>query len=98
MTRLASYQGAEARELDFISKPSRRRGGTSQSNSRDAKIQSHLWVRTPNLGATEKENEMTIETNKARAAETSPHHVVLKMLIVSTFATAAALALAAALN
>jgi len=52
----------------------------------------------PNVGTTYKENDMTIETNKARAAETSPHHVVLKMLIVSTFASAAALALAAALN
>lgn len=52
----------------------------------------------PNVGATAKENDMTIDTNKARAAETSPHHVVLKMLIVSTFSTAAALALAAALN
>lgn len=52
----------------------------------------------PNVGTTDKENEMTIETNKARAAETSPHHVVLKMLIISTFSSAAALALAAALN
>ena len=52
----------------------------------------------PNVGATDEEIDMTIETNKARAAETSPHHVVLKMLIVSTFASAAALALAAALN
>ncbi|MEO0978932.1 MAG: hypothetical protein AAFY24_16815 [Pseudomonadota bacterium] len=52
----------------------------------------------PNVGATAKEIDMTIDTNKARAAETSPHHVVLKMLIVSTFSTAAALALAAALN
>ncbi|MET1411241.1 hypothetical protein ABVF61_03180 [Roseibium sp. HPY-6] len=41
---------------------------------------------------------MTIETNKARAGETSPHHAVLKMLIVSTFLTAAALAVTAALH
>lgn len=41
---------------------------------------------------------MTIETNKARAGETTQHHVVLKMLIASTFLTAMALALAAALS
>ncbi|QFT31324.1 hypothetical protein K1718_11340 [Roseibium porphyridii] len=35
---------------------------------------------------------MTIETDKARAAETSPHHVVLKMLLVSTLLAAASLA------
>lgn len=37
---------------------------------------------------------MTIDTDKARAAETSPHHVVLKMLLVST--TLAAFAMTAA--
>ncbi|WP_305984060.1 hypothetical protein [Roseibium sp. MMSF_3544] len=41
---------------------------------------------------------MTIETNKARAAETSPHHAVLKMLIASTFLAAAAMAITAALH
>lgn len=41
---------------------------------------------------------MTIDTDKVRAAETTPHHVVLKMLIASTFLAAAALALAAILN
>lgn len=35
---------------------------------------------------------MTIETDKVRAAETSPHHVVLKMLLVSTLLAAASLA------
>lgn len=38
---------------------------------------------------------MTFETNKVRGAETTPHHVVLKMLLVSTFLTATALALVA---
>jgi|GEM_PF-3139870 len=41
---------------------------------------------------------MTFDTDKVRSAETTPHHVVLKMLIVSTFVAAAALALAAMLN
>lgn len=41
---------------------------------------------------------MTIDTNKARAAENSPHHIVLKMLIASTFLTAAALAVTAMLH
>jgi len=41
---------------------------------------------------------MTIETDKARAGVTSPHHAVLKMLIASTFLTAMALGLAAALS
>ncbi|WP_298822473.1 hypothetical protein [uncultured Roseibium sp.] len=35
---------------------------------------------------------MSIETDKVRAAETSPHHVVLKMLLVSTLLAAASLA------
>ena len=35
---------------------------------------------------------MLIETDKARAAVNSPHHAVLKMLIVSTSLSAAALA------
>ncbi|MES0882738.1 hypothetical protein [Roseibium sp. SCP14] len=38
---------------------------------------------------------MTFETNKVRAAETTPHHIVLKMLITSTFLAAAALAITA---
>jgi len=41
---------------------------------------------------------MTLETDKARAAETTPHHIVLKMLLASTFLTAAALAATAILN
>jgi hypothetical protein len=43
------------------------------------------------------EKTMTIDTNKVRAAETTPHHVVLKMLVVSTVLATAALALAVAL-
>lgn len=43
------------------------------------------------------EETMTIDTNKVRAAETTPHHVVLKMLVVSTVLAAAALAISAAL-
>jgi len=38
---------------------------------------------------------MTIDTDKARGAETTPHHVVLKMLLVSTCLAAAALAVTA---
>jgi hypothetical protein len=41
---------------------------------------------------------MTIDTDKARAAETAPRHVVLKMLIASTLLAAAALAVTAMLN
>lgn len=41
---------------------------------------------------------MTIDTDKVRAAETTPHHVVLKMLLASTFLTAAALAITAVVN
>ncbi|MEE4011700.1 hypothetical protein V1T76_06555 [Roseibium sp. FZY0029] len=41
---------------------------------------------------------MTIDTDKARAAVTTPHHIVLKMLLVSTFITAAALAIIAVVN
>ena len=41
---------------------------------------------------------MTIETDKARAAENSPHHAVLKMLVVSTFFAAAAMAVTAMLH
>lgn len=41
---------------------------------------------------------MTIDTNKVRSAETTPHHVVLKMLVVSTALAAAALAIAAFLH
>ncbi|GAB2183406.1 hypothetical protein [Roseibium sp. LAB1] len=41
---------------------------------------------------------MTIDTDKVRAAETTPHHIVLKMLLVSTFVAAAALAITALLN
>lgn len=37
---------------------------------------------------------MTFETNNVRGAETTPHHVVLKMLVVSTALAATALALA----
>lgn len=47
---------------------------------------------------TRQEGIMTIETNKVRAAETSPHHIVLKMLIVSTLLAAIAMAVTAALN
>ncbi len=41
---------------------------------------------------------MTIDTDKVRAAETTPHHIVLKMLLVSTFFAAVALAVTALLN
>ena len=41
---------------------------------------------------------MTIETDKARAAETTPNHVVLKMLVASTFLAAAALTITAVLH
>ncbi|CTQ52217.1 hypothetical protein LP7551_00734 [Roseibium album] len=41
---------------------------------------------------------MTFETNKVRAAETTPHHVVLKMLVTSTFLTAVAMAIIAAMH
>ncbi|MHA7777797.1 hypothetical protein [Roseibium sp. M-1] len=41
---------------------------------------------------------MTYDTDKVRSAETTPHHVVLKMLVVSTAVAAAALALAALFN
>ena len=41
---------------------------------------------------------MTIDTDKARAAVTTPHHVVLKMLLVSTFFAAVALAITAVVN
>lgn len=41
---------------------------------------------------------MTIETNKARAAETTPHHAVLKMLVVSTGFAALAMTLTATLT
>ncbi|WP_282449547.1 hypothetical protein [Roseibium sediminicola] len=40
---------------------------------------------------------MRIDTNKVRSAETTPHHIVLKMLVVSTVLAAAALAISAAL-
>ncbi len=41
---------------------------------------------------------MTIDATRARAGETTPHHVVLKMLVTSTFLTAAALAVTALLH
>ncbi|WP_297585461.1 hypothetical protein [Roseibium sp.] len=41
---------------------------------------------------------MTIDTDKVRAAETTPHHVVLKMLVASTVLAAAALAITAVLH
>jgi hypothetical protein len=41
---------------------------------------------------------MTFETNKVRAAETTPHHIVLKMLVTSTILTAAAMAIIAAMH
>jgi hypothetical protein len=41
---------------------------------------------------------MTYDTDKVRSAETTPRHVVLKMLVVSTFVAAAALAVAAMLH
>lgn len=41
---------------------------------------------------------MTIDTNKVRAAETTPHHVVLKMLVTSTILAAAAMAITAVIH
>lgn len=40
---------------------------------------------------------MTIKTDRARAGMTTPHHVVLKMLIASTALAASALAIVATL-
>lgn len=54
---------------------------------------SHLFKVVPKR----MEETMKIDANKVRAAETTPHHVVLKMLVVSTVLAAAALAVAAAL-
>ena len=41
---------------------------------------------------------MTIETDKVRAAVNSPHHAVLKMLVVSTVLAAVAMAVTAAIH
>jgi hypothetical protein len=41
---------------------------------------------------------MTFETNKVRAAETTPHHVVLKMLVTSTLLAAVAMAIIAVMH
>ncbi len=35
---------------------------------------------------------MIIDTDKVRGAETTPHHIVLKMLVISTTLTAVAMA------
>ena len=37
---------------------------------------------------------MTFDANKVRAGETTPHHIVLKMLLVSVALSASSLALA----
>ncbi|WP_428648203.1 hypothetical protein [Roseibium sp.] len=41
---------------------------------------------------------MTVDATKARAGETTPHHVVLKMLVVSTILAALAMTATALLH